>query len=541
MSGPWEDFGGASSGPWEDFAGKQEKPKAIGQAANADFLRAEMQNADPITRNLAGFGVAASDTWEGLKQWFGKQDNERIAANKVIRDEAPVSAFAGDVATTALPFFAAPGATVGTAAKIGAAIGATRPVEGEGLEMLFNKGKSIATDAALSGAGQKVANVAGKMFAGKADDLARSQVLNAERDATLKAALDNGAVVPPSSVNPSWWNQLKEGVGGKIATAQQVSNRNEGDFFGKLSRKAVGLADDAPLTSEALQEVRNAAFAKGYAPVRQFGAMPTDQTYIKTLDDLVAKHSGAANSFPKLQPGMHGGPATPVQPDVVKALEPLRVPRFESGDAIDQIAVLREDATKAYRAGDTGMGKALKGAAKALEDQIERNLKLVGKDGAGMLDDFRNARKLMAKAHTVEDAIVQGGGTINPRKYAARVQAGKPMSDELEIMGRFANNFPRASQPAAQVAGPAVSKLNSFASMVAGGGGFGLGGPAGAAVGAALPFIVPGAARAQMLSRGSQNALLDMYRLGLPARMSRRLVQHAPVGFTVAGSNAFLE
>src|SRR6185503_15259758 len=97
MSGPWEDFGGTTptpAGPWQDFA----QPQKIGAQAFPDFLKAELANADWGTRNIAGFGTALSDLWEGAKQFVGKGDAQQIEANKIIEHAAPVGAVAGNVA-----------------------------------------------------------------------------------------------------------------------------------------------------------------------------------------------------------------------------------------------------------------------------------------------------------------------------------------------------------------------------------------------------------------------------------------------------------
>lgn len=317
---------------------------------------------------------------------------------------------------------------------------------------------------------------------------------------TLQDSTNAGFVVPPSSVKPTFLNTLQEGIAGKIATAQEASNRN-GPVFESLARKAVGLPADAPLTSDAMQAVRNQAYRDGYAPISNLGKIETDQAYSDAINAIAARRQGAARSFPDA-----------VNNEVADAMGKLRVPAFNAGDGLKMSQILRDEANKAFRAGDNEAGLANKAAAKAIEDQIERHLQGQGEDGAALLQGFRDARQLMAKAHTVEDAIVEGGGAINPRKLAARVQAGKPMTDELAVAGNFANNFPKASQPAQQVAGPGVSKLNSLAALLVGGGGYAAGGPMGIAAGAA-PFIIPPLVRSRLLSQSVQQGLTKPNRL----------------------------
>lgn len=76
--------------------GKVGKPATTGDFAGA--LKSELANADWGTRNVAGFGVAASDLFERGKQLFGMENRQQIDANKMIADAAPVGAFAGEMA-----------------------------------------------------------------------------------------------------------------------------------------------------------------------------------------------------------------------------------------------------------------------------------------------------------------------------------------------------------------------------------------------------------------------------------------------------------
>jgi hypothetical protein len=219
----------------------------------------------------------------------------------------------------------------------------------------------------------------------------------------------------------------------------------------------------------------------------------------------------------------------------------LRVAGFDAANGLKMIQLMRDEASAAFRQGDAALGKAKKEAAKALEDQIERSLAARGGDSADMLKNFRDARKLMAKAHTVEDAIVEGGGSINAKKLGSIAQ-NKPgrLSDELAVIGNFANNFPSAMQPAKKIQGPGVSALNLMASGGYGTAGGFIGGPAGAAIGMAYPFIARPLARQSAMSRGTQNALAQrMLGLSAPEASVNALARYLPVGGTVLGLEAF--
>jgi hypothetical protein len=368
---------------------------------------------------------------------------------------------------------------------------------------------NIALGAGLGAGGQQLGSRGGQFLQDRLTrqraQLATRQGQNAERDATIAAAREAGYLIPPSSVNPTFGNQVIESISGKTATAQTAATRNQ-EVTERLIRRAVGLADDAPITKEAMQGIRQAAYSAGYAPVARAGTMPVDAKFIASLDDVVSKYQGAARSFP--------GAASD---DVSRLVEGYRVGQFDSGDAIKAVQILRDRASTAYASGNKELGKASREVANALEDQIERNLTAAGDEGAEMLGAFRAARQLMAKTHTVESAIRAGSGNVNAASIARELQKGRPLTGELETVGRFANTFQRAAQPPQVVAGPAVHNLKSgLSALMAGGGGVALG-PVGVAAGA-LPFVAPPVARSMLFSRSAQNALTPTYQPGMLTR-----------------------
>lgn len=506
-----------------------DKPKPMGMGANADFLKQELANADWGTRNIAGFGTALSDLYEGAKQMFGQGDLQRIKDNKVIAQAAPVGAIAGNVAMTAIPFGLA-GNGVNAAAKVGTVMGALNPIDSDNAKDIVG-GKIIgaATGGALSAAGQGVANAGAKFFQKRAADEALRQSVNAPIDQTLRDALDAGLVATPSSVNPSWFNAIREGTGGKAAVAQDASVRNA-TTVDALSRRAVGLPEDTPLTSEAMQAVRDKAYQSGYAPLEKAGQLNVSPEYTQALDAITANRSSAARSFP--------GAASPDLKAIVEGYKPPSG-AFDVGDALKAAQVLRKDATAAFRKGDNEVGSAKRAISDEIENEIERQLVASGQsNGPDLVQKFRDARKLMAKSHDVEDAIIEGGGTVDARKFGAMLQRGAPLTDELRTIGAFANNFPKAVQPVSRVAGPGVSKLDIAMALASGMSGAATTGSPEGGFAALAPIIASKAARAQMFSKGSQNALKRVYGLSAPEIAANRLLQYAPVGGAVLGSNA---
>lgn len=325
-----------------------------------------------------------------------------------------------------------------------------------------------------------------------------------EKNKTLQDGIQAGYVVPPSSVEPSLRNTVKESIGGKIATAQVASNRNQ-DVTDKLVRKSLGLADDAPLSAEALSKYRTDLHASGYEPLRQVGMIKADAKFGSDLGDVVQQYTGKG-TIPATQ-------KTEIA-DLVKAHQSGG---FDSGDAVDAIRVLREDAKDAFRKGDSALGKAQRAIADAYEGALERSLPA----GSPLLKEYQAARQNIAKSFTVEDALKEGTGAVDARKLAAALQKGTPLSGELLTVARFASAFPKATQPPSVVAGPGVHNLKAGLAAGSAAAGAAMFGPVGAAAGAAYPFVAPPLMRAQMFSKGAQNALVQQ------APQANRLLQYS--------------
>jgi hypothetical protein len=523
--------GTSKSFSYEDALGDAKPtPAKIGREGFKDILKKELADANPFTRNLAGAGTALSNLYEGAKQFVGAGDQRRIEENKIIEQAAPVGAFLGNAALAAVPF-AAVGNSLKAAGAVGAGFGALNPVEGEQTlgNIVQGKLQNAAIGGALGAGGQALANKAGNYFAGKIANRADEAVRNAPIDKTLQDAIDVGLVVPLSAAKPTRFNNLLDSIGGKALTSQEFSNKNAG-IIDALARKSVGLGENVPLTGDAMRSVRQAAFDRGYKPLQEIGDVPVDTAYASALDKIAAKYTGPAKSFPGA-----------IDSEVPALAESFKVANFDAGEGLQAIQFLRDKASEAFRKGDASVGKASKEIANALEDQLERRLESAGQNGAVLLKQFRDARKLMAKAHTVEDAIVEGGGSINAKKLGSIAQS-KPgrLSDELAVIGNFANNFPSAVKPAQQIQGPGVSALNFLS-----GGGFGAvggmaGGPVGAALGVAAPFVVRPMARSLAMSRGTQNALAQrMLGLSAPEASVNALARYLPVGGTVLGLDTF--
>lgn len=318
------------------------------------------------------------------------------------------------------------------------------------------------------------------------------QQQNAVRDQTVADARAAGYVLSPSEVNPSMLNRAIEGVAGKLSTRQLASARNQ-EVTNALVRRDLGVANDVPLTPELMAQIRREAYQTGYAPVAAAPVMRPGAAYRRELDDIAAQYRGAARSFPDA-----------VNDEVTAMIESLRVRQFAPSDAIQMTQVLRDQASRSFANGNTGLGRAQRSAATAIENQIERGLFGMGQQGGEMLGAFRNARRQMARTHTIEAALNPATGNVQAMKLAAELRKGKPLSDGIETAARSAAAFKNNFQSMENVGAiPGISPLDvGYGAGLGTLGAIGLG-PSGALL-AMYPAMRP-LARGAALSPGFQN------------------------------------
>lgn len=493
--------------PYEAFYEKAVGRKAVtepiklGSESFPDALKETVRAANPITANIASAGTSLSNIGIGLKQMLrgselanlitngrfakssdsaGSQaDQSAIANNKIIEGEAPAGAILGNVGLTALPFGMV-GKSIPGAAAVGSAIGATQPVGEE--DPTGQRAMNAASAAALSAAGQKVANKFGEWISGKTAKAALDNVKNAPIRETIKEAVDAGYVVPPGNVNPTFINRQLESAGGKIATQQMAASRNQA-VTDTLARKAAGLADDTPITPETLKAARE-VIKQPYKDIAGLGLQPR-------LDALDSARSEAN-------------------------------------------AAWREYGRQGTRAALNDF-KQFSGQAKNIEGEIETALSQFGKPD--LMKKFRDARVALAKNHDVETALIEGGGQVDARAIAKMFQRGDKMTGELKKIGAFANNFPKITQPDKVVGTPDAHNLKWIISGALGGGGALSEDPRYAALGL-LPMLSGPAARSVMFSKMAQQGLLSPQAVGVLPRVAGGLLGYAPVGATVLGLEA---
>jgi hypothetical protein len=415
-----------------------------------------------------------------------KEEADALDAPLNATTAGKVGRVAGQALTVAPAAFIPGANTYGGAALLGAGLGGAT-TEGD----ISDRAKGAAFGAAGGVVGQGVGNLIGAgasrlVNAARANTASR-QAANAGRDAAATNAQAAGYVLPPTEINPSMLNSALEGLSGKIKTSQSASARNQG-VTNNLAADALGLPRGTQITPQELQGLRRQA-GQAYDAVSSSGVITPTPAFDQALDRIVAPYRTAAQGFPNAAPS-----------PVIAAIDSIRSPQFDASAAVAQIRNLREAADTAFSGGDKGMGRSLRQGADALEDAIDTHLQSTGAP-AGLLDAYRNARRLIAQTYTVEKGLNQTTGDVSAKTLAGELKKGKPLTNELRQIAETAQAFPKATQTLQQNYN-AVSPLDYLAGLGSLGTGVATGHPL-VALGALAPAVRP-AVRASILSRGFQ-------------------------------------
>lgn len=526
MAGPWDDYQpeAASAGPWNDYAPVEKSTlESIKQGAG-NLLAGAVRGAGSIGATvlapydmakdaLAGKGFSLesnrqrrADMDGGLKELGAEPDSWMYKGGKLGTEIAGTLGVGGGIANVAARVPGVAGATpnllnairtsgMTAGATPGAANMATR-IGGGAITGGVSAGMVNPEDTGIGALAGGAFPVATKLAGEAGGAIGRAfgpAPINPVKLQTARDAMNAGYVIPPSMVQPSFGNRMMETLSGKHETAQLAATKNQGVTEG-LVRKGLGLPGDAPLTFDSMRAYRGAQHAAGYEPLRNVGSIPAGQPFNDALDAITKQYTGKG-TIPAIE-----------KIDISKLVNAHRSNGFDSGDAVDAIRILRENASEAFTKGDNAMGKASKAIANAYEGAIDDALKSSGQ--TDLLAAYREARQNIAKSATVEKAIREGSGTLDARILGRELQKGRPLSGDIKMAAQFGNVFDKAAQPPHLIGSPGVNNLKAgLAALTSGIGGAAMG-PAGLALGA-TNYLIPPMARARMFSEGAQRGLLS--------------------------------
>lgn len=386
----------------------------------------------------------------------------------MVGQAAPYLATGGRIGT--IPSFTK---NIGQNALIGAGSALATPEE-IGLtpeQFRETKNKNIAIQSTLSGAFP----IAGEAVS-KTVNALRGTKLSPQMQTAVAEARQAGYTVPPTQAGGGIVNRLLEGLAGKASTLQEASVRNQ-EVTNKLATKSLGLPEDTILTPEALNTIREDA-GLAYEALKALPKKPA------VLADTTMNRAAVAEINP------------------AKMVEDLKIARKDAEGYYNAYA-------RSAHPEDLAKAKAFRSKATQIEDTLETYAKDMGK--ADLVPALRDARQLIAKTYTVENAMNKTTGTIDAKEFAKRLQKGKPMNEELKQIGQFAQAFPKAAQKPEIIGGTiGISPLDYTVAGLTGGASL-IGGndkeTTSAATLAAL--LARPAARKIVLSNNMQNRLVQ--------------------------------
>lgn len=336
---------------------------------------------------------------------------------------------------------------IGAAANLAGKTYATALDEGE-LPTLGEAGQAAGMGALAAPLAKLGAT--GKKAAKEAEMLAQDSV----RNRNLKIASDFGYVLDPALANPSFANKTMTKIAGQTQLQREAIFKNQ-KVTDLIARTEIGLPPDAELSRPALMK-RKFELGEPYREVAKI-------------------NQGAADDLKQLQA------------ERVASRDNWR--RY----AKDGDPKYREDAVQADK------------EAARLETNLETTALKNGK--AGLVDELREARKLLAKTHVIEAALNPADGHVSATVIGAMYDKGKKLSDGLEVIANMENVMPQVMKEAAVTQAVGSQSFRPFIASALGAYGYQMAGVPGAigAAGAAAFGDVP--ARGLMLSKPYQSLM----------------------------------
>jgi hypothetical protein len=266
-------------------------------------------------------------------------------------------------------------------------------------------------------------------------------------------AIAEGATLPPTQVNPSMLNRILEGFSGKQQTSQVASIKNQ-EVINAQARKALGFAQDTPITPDVLRQYRDVK-GQAYDALRSNPAYYTDRPFITAVNDKVKDLQRLAST-------------TDVSADI-NVLNGLKQLRFDGDGLVEQMKRLKFDGEANSISLDPAkksLGQAQKFAARQLEDLAERNLNNFNQPD--VMKNFKQARQDIAKSYTIEKSLNAATGDVSGAKLGQRASQGKIVPAELQNFSNAAAAFPTAFQNVSRIGSvPGISPLDVGAAGIA--------------------------------------------------------------------------
>lgn len=324
---------------------------------------------------------------------------------------------------------------------------------------------------------------------------------------TLKTAQDLGYVTTPEYMGKG---TVLSGIAGKARVPQAMSLRNQEvtnevalrDLNASMDRAGLTtLAADTELTPKVLETVRNDAGKAYTAVANQPGRIRVDPQLRADANQILQVANNVQGSFPAAK--------MPAMNQVVQISNSLANSPggFTPSAAIEYVKQLRNDATSNLSGSkvtpsDRALATAQRSAADALENALDRSFTAQGK--TDLVSNYQAARQVIAKTHTLEDALNAGSGDVSLAALSRAPYAGP----ELQKAINFYDTFRKVNQNPASFGGVQIASPLDAAAAVGGVVvGAATGTPAVGMLGAGLP-VARNLALPYVMSKRYQRGLL---------------------------------
>ena len=275
----------------------------------------------------------------------------------------------------------------------------------------------------------------------------------------IQAARDLGLVLTPEEAKGGKVSRAVASMAGE-ARLQKLNSQKNAQVVNAAIREDLQIADDQPLTREALASRRKAAH-EPYERIKKIGMVQNDDQYMRDLDALAKPYVDAAKDFPEL-----------LNNPIVKRVEGLRKPQVNAASAVEVVKDLRNEADKAFRAGDKALGKAYRSAAEAVDNSMERHLTKLSKQVKGApelakaVEDYRAARKTIAKTYLADKALNDSTGNVDAAVYARELKKGTKLDGKALTVAKAAQQFEKSLQRAEKTGGTGPTYADVLAATV---------------------------------------------------------------------------
>lgn len=298
---------------------------------------------------------------------------------------------------------------------------------------------------------QSIPMLAGGL-AGKVGPLKPAEAVKPE----VKAARDAGFKMTPEEGAGGAVSKALSGLSGEPKLAKKISLANQATVD-RLISEDLGLKKGAELSRDELARIRSEE-GKAYEAAKGAGRITADAQYQADLQKIVQSYDTAAKDF-----------AHRSENPFKKTVDGLNVGSFDAASLVEEVKLLRKDADKAFRTGDPGLGRSFRDAAQALDDMLYRH-SLADPALVGMAQNLQNARVRIAKTYAAEDALNDATGHINPQKYAAMLEKGKPLAGPGLQVAEAAQAFPKSLQRTDKLGSTGGTLADALPGILSGGG-----------------------------------------------------------------------